>query len=321
MATSDIARNSTDFFTCDATPFRNFFGFKQYECFTAFFEDNIPLSKTFGYVIILVFGLAFGIFTVGLVYLEQYLTGNRMNSEFFNTAGRTVKTGLTASVIVSQWTWAATLLQSSNVAYLYGISGPFWYAAGATIQVILFSMLAVLVKRRAPSAHTFLEIILARWGKTAHIVFIVFAFLTNIIVTSMLILGGSAAVSALTGIDTDVASALIPIGVIIYTLAGGLKATFIASYFNTAVILIALCIFMFQVYVTSPDLGSPGKVWENLSSVVRLDPVANNRNGSYLTILSRDGFFFGLTNIVGNFGTGMFCCASMIRAFSFVFVY
>ena len=26
---------------------------------------------------------------------------------------------------------AATLLQSSNVAYKYGVSGPFWYASGA----------------------------------------------------------------------------------------------------------------------------------------------------------------------------------------------
>ena len=41
-----------------------------------------------------------------------------------------------------QWTWAATLLQSSNVAWQYGISGPFWYAAGATIQVLLFAILA-----------------------------------------------------------------------------------------------------------------------------------------------------------------------------------
>ena len=45
----------------------------------------------------------------------------------FSTAGRMIKTGLTASVIVSQWTWAATLLQSSNVAWAYGVSGPFWY--------------------------------------------------------------------------------------------------------------------------------------------------------------------------------------------------
>lgn len=46
---------------------------------------------------------------------------------FYSTAGRMIKTGLTASVIVSQWTWAATLLQSSNVAWQYGVSGPFWY--------------------------------------------------------------------------------------------------------------------------------------------------------------------------------------------------
>jgi len=31
-----------------------------------------------------------------------------------------------ASVLVSQWTWAATILQSTSVAYLYGISGSFW---------------------------------------------------------------------------------------------------------------------------------------------------------------------------------------------------
>ena len=47
-------------------------------------------------------------------------------SFFLSTAGRMIKTGLTASVIVSQWTWAATLLQSSNVAWAYGVSGPFW---------------------------------------------------------------------------------------------------------------------------------------------------------------------------------------------------
>ena len=147
-------------------------------------------------------------------------------------------------------TWAATLLQSSNVTYKYGVSGPFWYAAGATIQIVLFGILAIEVKRKAPTAHTVLEIISAprlmlwgnllartstrdmwavgylargrprtaygsggtrgpdkarcadaRWGKTAHIVFFFFCFATNIIVTSMLILGGASVMNALTGMD------------------------------------------------------------------------------------------------------------------------
>lgn len=48
----------------------------------------------------------------------------------FSTAGRSVKSGLVAAAVVSSWTWAATLLQSSAVAYKYGISGPFFYASG-----------------------------------------------------------------------------------------------------------------------------------------------------------------------------------------------
>ena len=41
-----------------------------------------------------------------------------------------MKSGLVAAAVVSSWTWAATLLQSSAVAYKYGISGPFFYASG-----------------------------------------------------------------------------------------------------------------------------------------------------------------------------------------------
>eukprot|EP00662_Eupelagonemidae_sp_cell21_P035778 gene35778-8904_t len=56
----------------------------------------------------------------GYGILEEHMLGTKITSEFFNTAGRSIKTGLTASVLVSQWTWAATLLQSSNVAWQYG---------------------------------------------------------------------------------------------------------------------------------------------------------------------------------------------------------
>lgn len=111
--------------------------------------------------------------------------------------------------IVSHWTWAATLLQSSNQAYQYGVSGPFWYAGGATIQIILFGILAVQIKMKAPSAHTVLEIVHARWGNTAHLVFFFFCFLTNIIVSAMLILGGAAVMTALTGMNTIAVSVTI----------------------------------------------------------------------------------------------------------------
>merc|ERR1740138_645467 len=178
----------------------------------SFFGTDPPLPLAAGYGIVLGFGAFFSVFTTVLVYLDQKYNKTTQTSEFFNTAGRNVKTGLTASVIVSQWTWAATLLQSSNVAYQYGVSGPFWYASGATIQVLLFGILAIQVKRYAPNAHTICEIIDARWGATAHKVFLFFCFLTNIIVSSLLILGGAATVNALTGMDIYTAGFLIPLG-------------------------------------------------------------------------------------------------------------
>ena len=92
---------------------------------------------------------------------------------------------------MSQWTWAATLLQSSNVSWKYGVSGPFWYASGATIQILLFAILAIQVKIRAPHMHTYLEVIKIRWGTFSHVTFIVFGLMCNMIVTSMLLLGGS----------------------------------------------------------------------------------------------------------------------------------
>merc|ERR1719310_278511 len=140
-----------------------------------------------GFAIVLGFGLFFSVVTTALIFLEAKFAHVKMTSEHFNTAGRDVKTGLTAAVIVSQWTWAATLLQSSNVAWNFGISGPFWYASGATIQVLLFGILAIEVKRRAPTAHTFAEVIKVRWGTAAHITFLVFGLLANLIVSAMLL--------------------------------------------------------------------------------------------------------------------------------------
>lgn len=53
--------------------------------------------------------------------LKRY-NNELQTSEMFSTAGRTVKSGLVASAVVSSWTWAATLLQSTSVAFRYGKS-------------------------------------------------------------------------------------------------------------------------------------------------------------------------------------------------------
>jgi SSS family transporter len=284
------------------------------------------LGQGVGWGIVLGFGAFFAVVMTLLTmaqkrYLQEYQT-----SEMFMTAHRSVKTGLVASAVVSSWTWAATLLQSSSVAYKYGVSGPFWYASGATIQVLLFAILAIELKRKAPNAHTFLEIMNVRYGTATHLVFLFFGLATNVIVTAMLLLGGSAVVNALTGVNVIASCFLLPLGVLIYTLFGGLKATFLTDYVHTSVIFVIILSFLFTVYGTSDVIGSPQKMYELLVQASNRNcsdekinfeakypgeefpsfgicSVKDNEDGSFVTMASLQGLIFGIINIVGNFGT------------------
>jgi Na+/proline symporter len=231
-------------------------------------SDSTPLSEGVGWLVVVGFGAFFTLFTVFLSRYEYKTLGTAQSSEQFNTAGRNVGPGLTAAVIVSQWTWAATLLMSSNMGWRVGISGPFWYASGATIQILLFAILAIQVKRRASHMHTFMEIVKARFGTFTHIVMIVFALTTNVIVTSMLLLGGASTIEDLTGMSKLTAAFMIPVlSCWLYTMYGGLRATFFASYVHTTVIFVMLLTFTFAVYGGSGEhdlWGSPTNVYNAL---------------------------------------------------------
>ncbi|KAI0343864.1 urea transporter [Trametopsis cervina] len=262
------------------------------------------LPQGAGYGVVVGIGLFFSAFMVILTAIQARYTGfSPKSAEEFNSASRSVKPGLIASGIVSAWTWAATLLQSSAVAYKYGISGPWWYGAGATVQVLLFAQLAAKLKLNAPRAHTWLEIVSARWGKAGHFVFMFFGLATNIIVSAMLILGGSATVTSLTGMNTLAACFLIPLGVAIYVVVGGMRATLLCDYTHTTVLFIIIFVFIFTVYGTSDKIGSPGRMHDLLAVASAAAPVEGNAHGSYLTIRSKNGLIFGVINVIGNFAT------------------
>ena len=115
-----------------------------------------PLSEAWGYGILLGLGFAFALFMIVVTWALKRYHNEVQTSEVFNTAGRTVKSGLVASAVVSSWTWAATLLQSTGIAYRYGVSGPFWYASGATVCSDLSALrlhLHALFSRAVVHAH------------------------------------------------------------------------------------------------------------------------------------------------------------------------
>lgn len=119
----------------------------------------------------------------------------------------------------------------------------------------------------------------------------------------MLLTGGSAVVSSLTGVPTAAACFLLPLGVVIYTMFGGIKATFLTDYVHTVILLVIILTFAFTTYATGDRLGSPRAVYDALNELSSHSPVEGNAGGSYLTMRSKEGAIFFVINIIGNFGT------------------
>lgn len=260
-----------------------------------------------GWAVVVGLGFAFAGLMMFITFLQNRFTEHNTKSvEEFNSASRSVKPGLVAAGIVSAWTWAATLLQSAATTYTFGVSGAYWYAAGATLQILLCAIMACKIKSCAPFCSTFLEVIRIRHGKKVHAVFMVFALVTNLLVSSQLVLGGAAVVKDLTGLHILAGIFLIPTSVAVYTVTGGLRATFIADYTHTLGLFVVIIYFFFSIWTGNGKIGSLGKMVELLNRAAEISPVEGNAAGSYLTLRSQKGLLFGIINICGNLAT-VFC--------------
>ncbi|SJL08479.1 related to DUR3-Urea permease [Armillaria ostoyae] len=181
-----------------------------------------------------------------------------------------------------------------------------WYGVGGTIQLAIFGMVAAKVKMNANGAHTFLEIVRARFRTGPHILFTFYAFTCIMIVCGSLLLGGAATVTALTGMNTMAACFLLPIGIAVYVIVGGLRATFICDWSHTVILFVIIYIFLFRAYGTSSDTGGLSGLYDLLVAAGEETPVEGNQNGSYLTMKSNQGLVFGAATILSGF-SGVFC--------------
>jgi len=174
------------------------------------------------------------------------------------------------------------------------------------LQILLCSIMACKLKSFAPFCSTYLEVIRIRYGKRVHAVFMAFAFVTNLLVSSQLVLGGAAVVQELTGLHRLAGIFLIPFSVAVYTVTGGLRATLIADYVHTVGLLVIILYFFFRVWTGHGLIGSLSHMVERLEHAARIKPVAGNAGGSYLTMRSQGGLLFGIINVCSNVAA-VFC--------------
>ncbi|KAI9730978.1 MAG: hypothetical protein M1834_005439 [Cirrosporium novae-zelandiae] len=264
-------------------------------------QSLVPLSQGAGYGVVVGIGIAFG-FGMILVtkFLERFLQERSDHSEMFMVANRSVGTGLTASAVISSWMWATAIIWTAAQAYLYGVAAPFWYAAGCSIQIAIMTVLAIHAKIKIPNGHTALEIVRLRYGAAAHVVFIFLCLVTNLLSVTAMILGAAGVITNLTGMHIAASTFLLPLGVIIYTVAGGLKATFLTDYVHTLVVMVILLFLTLKTF-SNPAIPNLNAFYDILVEADKTRNISGNYEGSILSFKSKSSIIFGLVHSFGDF--------------------
>ncbi|KHC84761.1 solute:sodium symporter (SSS) family transporter [Candida albicans P78042] len=261
------------------------------------------LNQAAGYGVLIGVGALFaGGMILTTFLLQKYLHENANSTETFSVANRSVGTFLSASAVYSSWSWSTEFLFVSSMTYNYGFQAGYYYGAGLAIQIAVMSVIGIHAKKRIPTAHTSLEAVQLRYGKAAHLLYLVLSLICNICSCSAMILACASGISIIAGNLHIVASTmLIPFGVLLYTVVGGLKATFLTDFVHTTVLLVVLC-YMNTAVLTSDQVGGIDGLYDKIIEVSKTKFIEGNYDGSILTGKSKGSVIFGLVLTAGNFG-------------------
>ncbi|OWP03751.1 urea active transporter [Marssonina coronariae] len=272
-----------------------------------------PLPQVGGYVVVVVVGLVFASAMVLVTKILKKTTGeDNSKTEMQVQSPRRQVAGTDPQ---QSWLWSTAMLGSCLVGYAYGISGPFWFAAGCSPMIVFFALLGISCKLKIPEAHTLLEIVRIRYGTVAHLVFMFLCLVNNLFAVANMLLGASAAIAALTGMHIIAATFLLPVGVVVYTFVGGIKATFLTDYIHTLTIMIVICYLTVKAF-TVDEIGSVGQLYDLVVSASARAPIAGNHQGSYMTMTSKKGIYFGLIHVTSNFGLVIMDTGFFVKAFA-----
>ncbi|KAK3592701.1 hypothetical protein CHS0354_037837 [Potamilus streckersoni] len=260
----------------------------------------VPVLKKHETALLLLLGFGAVSVCVAILYrlIRKYVFHDQQNVDRAFDAGGRVSTSLTAVTVASQLLWPGDLLQSATITVKSGISGPFWYTVGAALNIALFPIVSVHLKTRAPGAKTYLQIMQARFGKPAHVIFCILALLVNLVVVSVLLVAGITSIQSLTEGASDEFCVLI-VAVLFgsYSFVGGLGTTFYVSYLN-ALVIFSILVFLNVKILFSPDEGSGTGSFEKIYDrmVCILGP-EGNQDRSLMSFRSENGIvwaFMGL---------------------------
>lgn len=185
----------------------------------------------------------------GITFLISLSIGRRdENADSYMTAGSKVGFGISAASMTATWIWASSLYASATSGYVYGVSGPIHYGLWGALMILFIYPFGKRIRSLAPNASTLAEILYARHGRSSQLILAGSNVLGSLLSLSSNFIAGGALIAMLSPLSFSTGVLIVAVGVLLYTLWSGLRASILTDFIQVCAMLGAVIIIVPAVF-------------------------------------------------------------------------
>lgn len=219
-------------------------------------SDDAGFYQMSGWVVILLLVVVYG----GTLLMSAYIGKKKENADGYMTAGNKIGFGISAASMTATWIWASSMYASATAGYTYGISGPIHYGLWGALMILFIYPFGKRIRAVAPRAHTLAEVMHARHGRSSQLMLAGSNIVGSVISLTSNFIAGGALVSLLSPFSFSQGVLAVAVGVLLYTLWSGFRASVLTDFAQVVAMLGAVVVIIPVVFFAAggPDMFSQG---------------------------------------------------------------
>ncbi len=214
-------------------------------------------SSQFGYLGIILILLAF---YGGTFYITLRIAKRKENADGFMTAGNKLGFGVSAASMTATWIWASSMYASATSGYTYGVSGPIHYGLWGALMILFIYPFGKRIRTVAPRAHTLAEVMYARHGRSSQLMLAGSNVVGSVISLMSNFIAGGALISMLSPFSFTQGVIAVAVGVLLYSLWSGFRASVMTDFVQVCAMLGAVAIIVPFIFFVAgfPEVFTSG---------------------------------------------------------------
>ncbi|NYG59670.1 Na+/proline symporter [Nocardioides daedukensis] len=191
------------------------------------------------------------IFYGGTFWISLSIGKKNENADGYMTAGNDIGFGISAASMTATWIWASSMYASATSGYTYGISGPIHYGLWGALMILFIYPFGKRIREVAPKAHTLAEVMHARHGASSQLLLAGSNVVGSLISLMSNFLAGGLLIALLSPFNFVQGVFIVALGVLLYSLWSGFRASVLTDFVQVAAMLGAVAILVPVIFFSA----------------------------------------------------------------------